>query len=175
MIPLFDWISWTRVLGLVSYTVPILMCAFGLSRRRRVGTKGRILAVVAGVQLALLLDMTFNWRWLLHEVWMQEAAAFHVYEFRRTPQLISLVVLVGLVSGSVGLAIYRLRRRPGVALAVAGTVCSIGVWCAETLSYHFLDAVLYRMVGSVMAVAFVWLGLSSVTGLGLWIENEGGS
>jgi hypothetical protein len=64
----------------------------------------------------------------------------------------------------------RFRERMGAALALGGTLLSVVLRCAEVVSYHNADAVLYRQVGGVMVVALAWIGLALVTCLGIWID-----
>jgi len=126
-----------------------------------------VYAALAGVQFALLLDMTFDWRWKLHEYGMRAAIAEGAYGQRRAPQLVALVILAAVLIVCGVAILYRFRHRAGVALAVTATLLSVGLWCSEAISYHFLDRVLYLMIGKAMLVSFLWLGLAVITCCGL--------
>jgi hypothetical protein len=65
----------------------------------------------------------------------------------------------------------RFRGRNGLELALTGTMLSIGLWFCEMLSYHFMDIVLYTMVGRLMLVSFLWLALAMTTCCGVWLET----
>ncbi len=93
-----------------------------------------------------------------------------VYGERRSPQLLALVVLgCVLIVGSV-LIQRRFRGRRGVRLALTGTMLSVGLWCCEALSYHYMDLVLYRMIGGLMVVSLLWVGLAATTCAGVRLD-----
>jgi hypothetical protein len=127
--------------------------------------------VLAALQLFLLMDVVFNWRWELHDFWMQRAIALGVYGDRRMPQSVTIGV-ISLVSALAFVWIWRrFRGRTGAALALTGTLLSSAVWCFEWISFHWVDRVFYRMVGGVMLVSLVWICLAIVTCLGAWLEG----
>ena len=168
-----EWFSATRICGTAGYGLSLLTCLIASVRYRRDGVRRTWLKILTAVQALLLLDMVFNWRWLLHDYWMREAQAQHVYEARRSPQLLLLVVLV-LVLAIVAVGILKqFRGRTGVTIAVLGTLLSVGLWCIETLSYHYLDAVFHAMIGGVMAIGLLWIALALFTCAGLWIDIRG--
>lgn len=182
MIWAFDGLSVTRVVGLVAYASAVAACAWRWWRgkrdklndgqKRRKG--GGVFGVLAAVQLLLLLDIAFNLRWKLHEFFMHEAMDHGVYGLRRSPQLLALWMLVGASILCCALIVSRFRRRPGAAVAVAGTLLSVALRCAEVLSYHYLDAVLYAQIGKVMLVSILWMALTLLTCLGVWIDGIDG-
>jgi len=95
-----------------------------------------------------------------------------LYADRRSPQLLALLALgLTLALGCI-LLWHRFRQRPGLACAVIGTLLSLELWCCECLSYHFVDAVLYRLLGKLMAISLVWTGLSVVTCLGARMDDR---
>jgi hypothetical protein len=172
MVAGYEWISPTRMAGLAVYSVTALACALRSFRCGRDGVSGRIFAVLAAVQLALLLDMGFDWRWRIHDYWMHKAMDLGLYTDRRSPQLFALFAL-GLTLALGGLLLWhRFRQRPGLALTLIGTLLSLELWCCECLSYHFVDAVLYRLVGKLMAISLVWIGLAAVTCFGVWVDDR---
>jgi len=129
---------------------------------------------LAAVQLALALDVAFDWRWKLHNFWMGQAMGLGVYGERRSPQLLALVALGGLVAFAFVWIWREFGWRRGVALAMTGTALGAGLWCCETLSYHYMDLVLYRMVGPAMLVALLWVGVALTTCAGVWLDVFGG-
>jgi hypothetical protein len=172
MVAGYEWISPTRVAGLAVYSVTTLACALRSLRCRREDVSGRIFVVLAGVQFALLLDMALDWRWKIHDYWMREAMNLGLYADRRSPQLLALLALgLMLVLGCL-LLWHRFRQRPGLSLALIGTLLSLELWCCECLSYHFVDAVLYRLLGKLMAISLVWIGLAALTCFGVWMDDR---
>lgn len=177
MILPFEGLSATRLVGLAAYAGAVAGCAWRWrdDRRRegqrRAGNSG-VFGVLAVVQMALLLDIAFNLRWKLHEFFMQGAVSHGLYAMRRQPQRFALFVLGTFAILGCALIVSRFRRRRGVALAVAGTSFSVALRCAEVLSYHDLDAVLYHAVGGVMLVSLLWAGLTLLTLAGVWIDDR---
>ena len=162
----------TRVMGVSAYTVALVACIWRWWRSGQSQRRDEVFGVLAAVQLALLLDMIFNLRWKLHEFFMDEAMAHGVYGLRRQPQLLALVLLVGAAAMGCGWMVLRLRHRPGAAIAVVGTLLSVGLRCAEVLSYHDLDAVLYFTIGKMMMVSILWIGLTGLTCVGAWMDGR---
>jgi len=139
---------------------------------RKSGRSGRPFALLAAVQLFLLLDMAFDWRWKIHGLFDQSAMTLGVYGERRPPQVMALLVLFGVLVLAAIWIYLRFRGRPGLAMAVTGTVLSVGVTCCEGISYHYVDLVFYHMIGSVMAVSLVWIGLALFTCWGLLLDRR---
>jgi hypothetical protein len=173
MVAGYEWFSATRMAGLTAYTISAAACAARSIKSRREDVSDKIFAVLAGIQCTLMLDMAFDWRWKIHDFWMREAMERGFYGQRRPAQLEALGIL-GFAAG-LGMVLigYRFRRRRGAAITSAGTLLSVGAWCCECLSYHFLDAILYRPVGPLMAIGLVWLILAAVTCYGVWLDGRG--
>jgi hypothetical protein len=181
MIWAFDGLSISRVVGLAAYASAAAACAWrwwrdelndGQKHRQRDSRRGSVFGVLAAVQLLLLLDIAFNLRWKLHEFFMQAAMNHGVYGLRRPPQLLALWMLIGVSALCCVLILSRFHRRPGAAIAVAGTLLSVALRCAEVLSYHGLDAMLYAQIGKVMLVSILWMALTLLTCLGVWIDSR---
>ena len=170
MVALHEWLSPTRTAGLVAYTVSSLACAARWAHCRRNRLPSRAFGAFAAVQLGLLLDMAFDWRWKLHDFWMREAMASGVYDRRRLPQMLALGLLALGASLASAAILYRCRRRVGVALAMTGTLLSVGLWCSESISLHLMDRVFYHQVGKVMLVSLLWVALAALTCLGVWLD-----
>lgn len=169
-----QWFSVTRTIGLAAYAVSLLSCLMRWAKCRQDRQSGRIFAVLTSVQLALLLDMAFDWRWKLHDYGMRVAMMRGIYGERRAPQLLTLEVMAAILFVAVAMVLYRFRHRVGATLALTGTMLSVGLWCSEALSYHFFDRILYVMVGKAMLVSFLWCGLALVTCLGVWKDGSSG-
>lgn len=172
MVAVYEWISPTRIVGLAAYGASLLACLLRWASSRKSGAVSRPFALLSAVQSFLLLDMAFDWRWKLHGFWMQEAAALGVYDQRRLPQALALGFLL-LVSVVVCFAILsRFRSRAGLAIALTGTMLSLGLWCCECISLHMLDQFLYHLIGGVMAVSLLWTALAMVTCFGAWRDGR---
>jgi hypothetical protein len=174
---LYEWVSITRTIGLIAYTVALVACLFGLTCsigwvKGRLDDKSRgIYACLACIQLALLLDKVFNWRWKLHEHWMRTAMTDGVYDRRRPFQLVVLAALVVALAAAAVFILRRFRRRPALLMAMTGTLLSIGLWVCEAVSYHYFDRVLFFEVGHAMVVSFLWAGCALLTAIGAFKDG----
>jgi hypothetical protein len=167
-----QWFSLTRMVGMAAYAASCTACAARSATFHKKGRPHRLFAVLAAVQLFLLLDMIFDWRWKIHELFDQSASTLGVYGERRPPQVIVLSILF-IVLVFAAIWIYRrFRGGPGLAMAVIGTVLSVGVTCCEGISFHYLDLIFYHMVGGVMMVGLVWIGLCLFTCYGVLIDGR---
>ena len=166
-----DGLSATRILGLTAYGIALVVC---LAKSVGRGTKGgwrRLYWTLTLAELGLLLDIAFDWRWKLHDLFMHAAMAEDVYGERRMPQRLALVLVTAVTAGVAAWVLWKLRSRRGVALAAAATVLSIALHGVEMISYHGMDAILYRMAGGVMVVSFLWAALALVTCAGVWMDS----
>jgi hypothetical protein len=171
MVAMVAGLSMTRIAGLVAYGAGLLACAGRCWQLRHGGRGSRLFGLLAAVQLVLLLDMAFDWRWKLHELIDRAAMAGGTYDLRRGPQMLALLGLGGAAGIGLLWGAARLRQRAGAALALAGTILSVALRCAEVVSLHNADALLYASVGGLMVVAMFWLALGLATCLGAWIDG----
>jgi len=116
--------------------------------------------------------MALNLRWRLHDVFVHQALALKLYNGRSGPQLAALG-FAGLVAAiAIGGALTRLRGRVGARLAVFGMIVWLGCWCAEVVSLHAIDAVLYEPINKFKLVCLVWVACSSMIGLGVLLDSR---
>jgi hypothetical protein len=172
MVAYHEWLSPTRLTGLTAFTASLLACVWRWVMYRKRDVSRRLYAVLAGMQLCLLLDMAFDWRWKLHDLGVRVTTGLGIYDLRQTSQLLALAVLFLTVVLFSIFIFYKFRRRLGLALALTCTLLSVGLWWVECVSLHYLDEVLYRMVGVVMMVSLMWVGLALVTCLGIWLDGS---
>jgi hypothetical protein len=121
------------------------------------------------MEAALILDMAFRGRWLLHNLLANLAKADHLYAGRSGPQHIALYLLGCAVAAGIGLALWRFRGRPGGVLAAGGGILSLCLWWVEVVSLHAVDSLLYHPEHGIMPVKLAWAACSLMTGAGiLW-------
>jgi hypothetical protein len=168
MIASLEWLNLTRACGLVAYATAAVCCAIRWIKPKR-GTS-RLAAVLLFIEVALLLDMAFNWRWKLHQALMDLAQREHEYGQRRLPQTIVLLLLVCLLLYGVYRCWRSFRHRGTTLLAVCGTLLSLVLWCTEVISLHQVDHVLYFSVGGVMAVSLLWVLACGMTSIGILLD-----
>ncbi len=166
MITSQEWLSPTRLTGLVAYGTSVMCCcvAWISAKTRRTLP---LAAVLMLIESALLLDMAFNWRWKLHQTLMDFAIRKNEYAQRGLPQLIVVIILGSLLLSGWFIAWRSYRGRGMKLLAVSGTLLSLVLWCIDVVSLHAVDHVLYYSVGGVMAVSILWILACSMTSIGI--------
>jgi len=121
------------------------------------------------LELFLLFDAVFNWRWNLHRFLVKTAMEQAVYDERTLPQEVLTALLASATLVAASVAIRHFWNRPGACLAICGGLISAEFWATEVISLHAIDLILERMVGPMLIIASVWIGSSVLIMLGvLW-------
>ena len=167
MISIAQSLSPTRIIGLTADLFALSSCAVAWVRGRRAHLRTRLAATLTLLEAALLLDLAFNARWLLHNLLANVAIASHLYGERSGPQQVALGLLGFVVVAAIASALWRFRRRPGAALAACGGILSVCCWWVEVISLHAVDSVLYRRVDGVTFIRLAWAACSLMTGVGI--------
>jgi hypothetical protein len=170
MIASEEWLTPTRATGIVAYGVAMVCCGLAWARTRRLRTNSQLAALLTAIEGALVLDMVFNWRWMIHQQLMDFAQRRNEYEIRRSPQLIAIAILAVLLLVGLFAALRILRGRAGALLAVSGVLLSLVLWCTEVISLHALDHLLYHLLGPWMLVSLVWVFAGLMTSVGILID-----
>jgi hypothetical protein len=157
----------TRAVGLVAYGTAVTCCGIAWVRARNRRQDRQLAGLLMIIEITLLMDIAFNWRWALHQFLMDVAQRVHEYQVRRVPQLIALMILAGLLLLGL-LAVRRISRcRRGTSLAVYGALLSLILWCTEVVSLHQLDHLLYYRLGKIMVVSLLWILACLMTSIGI--------
>jgi hypothetical protein len=170
MIASEEWLTPTRATGIVAYGVAMVCCGLAWARTRRLGTNSQLAALLTAIEGALVLDMVFNWRWMIHQQLMDLAQRRNEYEIRRSPQLIAISILAVLLLVGLLAALRMLRGRAGALLAVSGVLLSLVLWCTEVISLHAVDHILYHPLGPWMIVCLVWVSAGLMTSVGILLD-----
>jgi hypothetical protein len=167
MITSAEWLNPTRVAGIAAYATAAGSCGFAWIRAKNQKKDSRLAALLTLIETTLLLDIIFNWRWMLHDFASGLARRAHEYDFRRLPQLGMIVLLGGLLFLSVFVTRRSVRGRPGAFLAVTGALLSLVLWGVEAVSLHDVDHILYHSLGGWMAVSVLWIVACLMTSIGI--------
>ena len=170
MIASEEWLTPTRATGIAAYGLAMACCGIAWARTRRFRTISQLAALLTVIEGALVLDMVFNWRWMIHQELMDFAQRWNEYEIRRSPQRIAIAILAVLLLAGLISALRILRSRTGALLAVSGVLLSLVLWCTEVVSLHALDHVLYHLLGPWMVVSLVWVFAGLMTSMGILID-----
>jgi hypothetical protein len=156
-------------MGIATYLFSAASCGIAWARYGESPRRRRLAALLAALELGLLLDMVFNVRWLLHDLLENEAIAENLYTHRVGPQIVAEGIVGAAAAAGMGLALHFLRGRDGAVMAVCGAILSFSFWCAEVISLHAVDAVFHSTVNGVMLVNLIRVACSLMTGMGiLW-------
>ena len=170
MIASEEWLTPTRATGIIAYGIAMVCCGLAWARSRRLRTNSQLAALLTAIEGALVLDMVFNWRWMIHQQLMNLAQSRNEYEIRRSPQLIAIAILAVLLLVGLLAALRVLRGRAGALLAVSGVLLSLVLWCTEVVSLHAMDHILYHPLGPWMIVCLVWVFAGLMTSVGILLD-----
>ena len=169
MIAAVVWESSTREVGIASHLIAAVACGAAWVRSGRVS---RLASALGLLELFLLLDAAFNWRWIVHGLLMNMAMKQHVYGERKLPQELILALLFAITSIAIIMTLGYLRGRPGACLSICGALISAALWFIEVISLHATDVILQRSLGRLMLVALMWMASSSMTAVGILWDVE---
>jgi hypothetical protein len=172
MITSGEWLNPTRAVGLLAYGTATTCCGIAWMRAKIRRQDGHLALLLMLIESVLLMDIAFNWRWMLHQLLVDFAQSKHEYGLRKEPQFIAVVILAALLLLGL-LAVRRFFRGRGTALALSGVVLSLALWCTEVVSLHEVDHVFYHRLGPIMAVSLLWIVACLMTSRGILIESPG--
>ena len=171
---IFEWM-WrnpTRAAGTAAYSIALACCVFAWSQAKGDSAKSRLAALLTACDGLLLLDMVFNVRWILHQLFMDGATTMALYASRRGPQRLVLMALAGVFLLGLRVMSQKLRGRSGAILASSGALLSVSLWCTEVVSLHAVDHILYHSIGNLMTVSFLWILACMLTSIGVLVESK---
>lgn len=159
-------ISPTQEAGIASHLLAAAACGVAWIKSRG---QNRLSATLGLLELFLLFDAVFNWRWILHGFLMKTAMERVVYDKRTLPQDVLTALLASATLVAAATTIRHFWSRPGACLAICGGLISAEFWAIEVISLHAIDLIFERMVGPILFIASVWIVSSALIILGvLW-------
>jgi hypothetical protein len=160
-----EWLNAVKTTGLAAYLIASASCgvtAIGAADRRI----KRLGAILGLLNVSLLLDIAFGWRWRLYDRLKDLAVAHQWYEQRHSPQIAALLVLAALLLAATAVT-RRFFSSAGASFAIEGTLLSLACWLTEIISLHATDSILYHRVGPLMIINFVWALACLMTTIGI--------
>jgi hypothetical protein len=160
-------VSWTdinatQIAGLLSFGGASLFTAWAW-RHYRLGT---VLCLING---ALAAECLVGSRFQAHSVVIVQLKARGLYDARMLPQE---YLTVGCVLLAILLFVLMLSRPASRRLAVGATTLAVALFVVETVSLHAIDAALYRPLGPLAAIAWLWIALGGLAMLGAWLMGR---
>jgi hypothetical protein len=129
-----------------------------------------VLVSLTVLQFALLVDMLFNLRWLLHNQLSGEFQIHHLYDRRVGPQHLALVLVAAAASIGIWLLLRSLRGRRGLQLASCGMILWICIWLAQVISLHSMDVFLHLSLAHVTVRDAFWIVSSVLISYGVLLD-----
>ncbi len=120
----------------------------------------------------LTVDVWGSFRFLLSGMFSHAAVVAGEYGERRGPQLVLLVVLLSF-GAATAVSIARRTQPTLVRVACVASQLLLLLFVAEVVSFHGWDAIMYRPVGGMMVIGWLWLCLAgSVVAAALRASSE---
>lgn len=167
-----DWLTPVKASGMAAYLIATLACA-AIAARSADKRVIRLASILCTLDLVLLLDITFDWRWKLYFSVKRLALSHNWYnEQRSEPQIAALVIIALALLAAAAWLGRRFAPIRGAPLAICGALLSIGCWLTEVVSLHATDAVLFRHAGPLMVVSFVWMLAGAMTAAGILMAGR---
>jgi hypothetical protein len=155
---------------LIAFAACIVACIVARSRRREFPPGWPLLVSLTVLQLALLVDMLFSLRWLLHNKLASEFLVHHFYDRRVGPQHLALFLVAATASTGIWLLLKSLRCRRGAQLASCGMILWISTWLAEVISLHSIDVFLHKSLAHVTVRDGGWIVSSIMISYGVLLD-----
>lgn len=166
-----DWLTPVKASGMAAYLIATLACA-AMAVRSADKRVIRLASILCTLDLALLLDMAFDWRWKLYFSLKGRALSHNWYNERSEPQIAALVIIAAIMLVAAAWLGRRFAPIRGAPLAICGALLSVGCWLTEVVSLHATDAVLYHHSGPLMVVSFAWMLASAMTAAGILMAGR---
>jgi hypothetical protein len=162
-----EWLTPVPASGMAAYLIAAALCGVAWVRARRDKQMARLAVILGILNIGLFFDITFNWRWKLHDLLEHQAMADQWYNQRHWPQVLSLAVLGALLLMGIGVVGRRFSSNGSVLVAIAGALLSVGCWLTQVISLHATDMVLHHRIGPLMIINFVWMLACTMTSIGI--------
>lgn len=166
MAPAFSRYAIGMICCLTALAACVAACI--LTRRRR--QNWPVLVSLAVLQFALLVDMLFHVRWLVHNQLAGEFRAHHLYDGRVGPQHLALLLVAAAALVGIWMLLRSLRGRRGAQLASCGMILWISTWLAQVISLHSIDVFLHRSLAHVTVRDAAWIVSSLMISCGVLLD-----
>ncbi len=150
----------TQVTGLIVFVAAALSCGWAV--RRTSGRTAVLWRWLAVVQCLFLAEIVFGLRHQVHggvDAVLQQLGWYA----NRRPLQVALLVLSFAGLGFAAMPVLRVfAGSPSARLAAIASLAALALFGLEAISLHQIDSELYRPVGPVMLIAWLWLALGAV-------------
>jgi hypothetical protein len=156
-----DQINFTQLAGLIGFGLAALLCARAAWSQRQARSLWVALSII---YLMMFADVLIQLRHLIRVEIVDVLKVLGVYGDRQSAQT-ALLIGLGVIAAFFSLRL--LIRMRGLAmsaqLAFVGTVFVFALYVLELISLHAIDAILYRPIGPVLLIGWLWMAGSGTS------------
>jgi len=146
----------TQFTGVLAFAAAILACLFAASRSRK--RDAHVWTCLAIIYFLLLIEVLLGLRYRIRDFANDFLMVRGLYnDDRRVPQEAADLLLGSLAAWLVTMPLFFWRIGDFfVRVAVSITIALLGLFAIETVSLHAIDAILYRPIGGVVTIGWMW-------------------
>jgi hypothetical protein len=155
-------INSTEAAGFLAFLPAALACAATFWARRRNHRRETRWAVLSLIYTLLSAEILLSLRHRVDQAIGDTLRAAHLYPERRPAQAAAVIVVVIL---SLLVTRVNVRSAPTSRLSIASgaTAPLLSLFVVESISLHAIDAILYRPIGPIMLIGWLWLACGWTT------------
>ena len=148
-------INATQLTGMLSFAAATIACLIAL--RRSKWPDARTWTLLALANCIFVVEIFIGLRHRIHDLADSLLMARGLYDERQEPQEI-ITIWFGIIATFFVILPLFLRRvgEVDVRLAASITIALFALFAIETVSLHATDAVLYRSIGPVYTIGWIW-------------------
>jgi hypothetical protein len=144
------------LIGLLSFSTAAIACA--VATRRSAVRDPRTWYFLALMNCLFVIEIYFGSRYRITELGKTVLAKEQLYgKLHGWFQEIFIVAVIIVILSAVILFVWRILGT-GARVAAILTMAVLVLFAVETISLHSIDAILYRPVGGVLLLGWVWAG-----------------
>jgi hypothetical protein len=164
------FINATQIAGMASFGIAAILSVANWQAARSGKRQWGAISVIAAM---LAAECVVGLRHRAHAVATDWLVAHDLYGARNTPQeyLIAAVALAGFILLLI-MAARGSKRTAAYRAAWLATIMSLVLFLTETVSLHGFDAALYRALGPLAVIGWLWIVLGSAISLSARAETR---
>ena len=144
----------TQLTGVLAFAVATIACA--IASRRTQGRDKRLWALLAAVNFLFFVEIFAGFRHRIHDFADGLLMARGLYDERHGPQEMLVMSVGAIVLVFVLLPLLLRRVSTTVRIATSITIALFALFAVEVVSLHAIDVILYRPVGPVYVIGWLW-------------------
>jgi len=154
-------INYTQWTGLIGACCAVLSCLMATSRS---SSSRHIWLLLTLFNVLFLTEVLAGYRHDIHDVFTNVLRAQSLYDERRVMQGFLVIAAAGFAIMVAGWLMNWARRgSPAEQVAISASLAVFLLLILEVISQHSIDAMLYKHVGPIMLIGWLWLACCIAT------------